>query len=103
MAQRITRTLLLIEGETFEKRKNHSKSRSRKKGPKMKYCNKIRYRYHSTAVEALTKAKHQRVQAQADGVLTLRTEKRIYWHDQCNSYHLTSQSPRSEEVLVHAA
>jgi hypothetical protein len=68
---------------------------------KRRYCQKTRYRYHDSAVRALTKARFQRHRALADGVEPIRTEARIYWHDQCNSYHLTSQ-PRNQ-VVAYAA
>lgn len=91
MAMIITKSLLMIEGASFEKTRKNKKSTSQRKGTKIKYCQKTRYRYHNSAVQALTKARHQRQRAIADGHANLRTENRIYWHDQCASYHLTSQ------------
>jgi hypothetical protein len=91
MAMSISKGLLLTEGPSFEKTRKNIKLSPKTKGLKIRYCQKTRYRYHSSAVQALTKAKHQRQRALAEGVANLRTETRIYWHDQCNSYHLTSQ------------
>ena len=91
MAMNITKQLLQIEGSSYEKTRTVNRATSVGKGRKIKFCHKTRYRYHNSAVQALTKAKHQRQRAFAEGVEALRTETRIYWHDQCNSYHLTSQ------------
>ena len=101
MATRISKDLLLTEGANFVKTRKHKKSAP--KGEKIMYCQKTRYRYHNSAVQALTKAKHQRQRAIAEGVENLRTETRIYWHDQCNSYHLTSQPFYGAEAVAHAA
>ena len=103
MAQRITRTLLAVEAAPFEKWAKQGKSRSRKDGVKVKYCGKIRYRYMSEAALALSKAKFQRLQAQTDGAENHRSEKRIYWHEQCNSYHLTSQPLLAEMEFADVA
>lgn len=103
MAMNISKSLLQIEGASFEKTPKNKKSTSQRKGTKIRYCQKTRYRYHSSAVQALTKAKHQRQRALAEGVANLRTETRIYWHDQCNSYHLTSQSFYGDQAATYAA
>ena len=103
MAMSISKGLLLTEGASFEKTRKHNKSAPQRKGVKIKYCQKTRYRYHNSAVQALTKAKHQRQRAFAEGVVNLRTETRIYWHDQCNSYHLTSQPFYGVQAVSHAA
>ena len=103
MAMSISKGLLLTEGASFEKTRKHNKSAPQRKGTKIKYCQKTRYRYHNSAVQALTKAKHQRQRAIAEGVANLRTETRIYWHDQCNSYHLTSQPFYGVQAATHAA
>jgi hypothetical protein len=103
MAMSISKSLLLIEAASFEKTRKHNKPTPQRNGTKIKYCQKTRYRYHDSAVQALTKAKHQRQRAMADGVANLRTETRIYWHDQCNSYHLTSQPFYGVEAIAYAA
>lgn len=103
MAMRISKSLLLTEGASFEKTRKHNKSALHRKGTKIKYCQKTMYRYHNSAVQALTKAKHQRQRAIAEGVANLRTETRIYWHDQCNSYHLTSKPFYGVQADAHAA
>lgn len=103
MAMNITKQLLQIDGSSFEKTWKVNKATSKGKGQKIKFCHKTRYRYHNSAVQALTKAKHQRHRAFADGVEALRTETRIYWHDQCNSYHLTSKPLYTFTGVQHAA
>jgi hypothetical protein len=103
MAMSISKGLLLIEGASFEKTRKHNKSIPQRKGAKSRYCQKTRYRYHDSAVQALTKAKRQRQRALAEGVANLRTETRIYWHDQCNSYHLTSKATYGVQAAAYAA
>ena len=103
MAMSISKDLLLNEGASVEKTRKHNEPAPERKGAKIKYCEKTRYRYHNSAVQALTKAKHQRQRAIAEGVSNLRTETRIYWHDQCNSYHLTSQPFYGAQAVSHAA
>jgi hypothetical protein len=103
MAMSISKGLLLTEGSSFEKTRKNIKSSPKRKGLKNRYCQKTRYRYHNSAVQALTKAKHQRQRAIAEGVTNLRTETRIYWHEQCNSYHLTSQPFYGDQAATYAA
>jgi hypothetical protein len=103
MATSITNDLLRTEGASFIKTTKGKKSMTNGKGSKSRYCQKTRYRYHDSAVRALTKARFQRQRALADGVEPIRTEARIYWHDQCNSYHLTSQPRNQIQVVAYAA
>ncbi len=103
MAMNITKDLLLVEGDSFQKIRKVNKSHPQRKGQKAKFCQKTRYRYHNSAVHALTKAKHQRNRALAAGDEGIRTETRIYWHEKCNSYHLTSQPFYSFQEAAHAA
>jgi len=103
MAMNITKSLLLLEGDPFQKIRKANKSRLQMEGRKIRFCQKTRYRYHNSAVQALTKARHQRNWALVVGVEGIRTETRIYWHEECNSYHLTSQPLKSFQEAKHAA
>jgi hypothetical protein len=103
MATSITNDLLRTEGASFIKTTRSKKSMTKGKASKSRYCQKTRYRYHDSAVRALTKARFQRQRALADGVEPMRTEARIYWHDQCNSYHLTSQPLNQTQAVAYAA
>jgi hypothetical protein len=102
MASRISKALLLVEGQSFEKTR---RSQYSGKGQKMKarYCRKTRYRYHRSAVDVMLAATYSRAAAKSSGVLIHRTEARIYWHEHCNSYHLTSQPLHTTVGISYAA
>jgi len=64
------------------------------KQPKAKYYKKILSRAHESAVEALLGATHAGQGAGTLGLSAYRRESRIYWHDSCGPFHLTSQAKR---------
>ena len=102
MASRISKALLQLEGEGFEKTRK-SKCSAKGQGMKARYCQKTRYRYHRSAVDVMLAATYSRAAAKSRGVFIHRTEARIYWHEHCKSYHLTSQPLRTTFEMSNAA
>lgn len=55
-------------------------------------CSKTRYRDHREAEKALHRIQVKKQWFELDGIACRRMESRIYFHGECQGFHLTSQT-----------